>query len=69
MNFVGTCHTEYDTQRMILDVSDATVIRYPAAQVDEEDAGDSTVEVQDDDDNLTMTMMMWIKIFNGRPWK
>ena len=51
MNFVCTCRTEYDAQRMILDISDATIIRYPAAQVDEEDAGDSTGEIPDDDDN------------------
>ena len=36
---------------MILDISDATIIRYPAAQVDEEDAGDSTREILDDDDD------------------
>ena len=51
MNFVRTCRTEYDAQRMILDISDATIIRYPAAQVDEEDAGDSTREIPDDDDD------------------
>ena len=51
MNFVCTCRTEYDAQRMILDISDATIIRYPAAQVDEEDAGDSTREIPDDDDD------------------
>ena len=42
MNFVGTCCAEYDAQRIILDISNATIIHYPAAQVDEEDAGDST---------------------------
>ena len=31
MNFVCTCCMEYDAQRMILDISDATIIRYPAA--------------------------------------
>ena len=51
INFVCTCHTEYDAQRMILDISDATIICYPAAQVDEEDAGDSTGEILDDDDD------------------
>ena len=51
MNFVGTCRTEYDAQRIILDISDATIIHYPAAQVDEEDAGNSTGEIPDDDDN------------------
>ena len=51
MNFVPTCRTEYDAQRIILDISDATIIRYPAAQVDEEDAGDSTREIPDDDDD------------------
>ena len=53
MNFVCTCHIEYDTQRMILDISDATIICYPVAQVDEEDVGDSTREIPDnvDDDN------------------
>ena len=51
MNFVCTCCTEYDTQRMILDISDATIICYPAAQVDEEDAGDSTREILDDNDD------------------
>ena len=51
MNFVGTCRTEYDTQRIILDISDAMIIHYPAAQVDEEDAGDSTGEIPDNDDN------------------
>ena len=53
MNFVQTCPTEYDTQRMILDISDVMIICYPAAQVDEEDAGDSTREIPDynDDDN------------------
>ena len=51
MNFVCTCCTEYDAQRMILDISDATIIHYPLAQVDEEDAGDSTGEIPDDDDD------------------
>ena len=51
MNFVCTCHMEYDTQRMILDISDATIIHYLAAQVDEEDAGNSTGEIPDDDDD------------------
>ena len=51
MNFICTCRTEYDAQRMILDISDATIIRYPAAQVDEEDAGNSTREIPDEDDD------------------
>ena len=51
MNFVFTCRMEYDAQKMILDISDATIIRYPPAQVDEEDAGDSTREIPDDDDD------------------
>ena len=51
MNFVHTCRMEYDTKRMILDISDVTIIHYPAAQVDEEDAGDSTREILDDDDD------------------
>ena len=51
MNFICTCHTEYDAQRMILDISDVTIICYPVAQVDEEDAGDSTREIPDDDDD------------------
>ena len=51
MNFVRTCHTEYDAKRIILDISDATIIHYPAAQVDEEDVGDSTGENPDEDDN------------------
>ena len=51
MNFVCTCHTEYDAQRMILDISDVTIIRYSVAQVDEEDAGNSTGEILDDDND------------------
>ena len=51
MNFICTCHTEYDTQKMILDISDAMIIRHLPAQVDEEDAGDSTGEIPDDDDD------------------
>ena len=51
MNFVCTCCTENDAQRMILDISNATIIHYLAAQVDEEDAGDSTGEIPDDDDD------------------
>ena len=51
MNFICTCRTEYDAQRMILDISDVTIIHYPAAQVDDEDAGDSTGEIPDDDDD------------------
>ena len=51
MNFVHTCRMEYNTQRMILDISDATIIHYPAAQVDKEDAGDSTREIPDNDDD------------------
>ena len=42
---------EYNTQRIILDISDATIIHYLAAQVDEEDAGNSTREIPDDDDH------------------
>ena len=51
MNFVCTCRTEYDTQRMILDISNAMIIHYLVAQVDEEDAGNSTGEIPDDDDD------------------
>ena len=51
MNFVCTCRTEYDAQKMILDISDVTIIHYPPAQVDEEDAGDSTREIPDDDND------------------
>ena len=51
MNFVCTCRTEYDAQRMILDISNATIIHYLVAQVDEEDVGDSTREIPDDDDD------------------
>ena len=51
MNFVHTCRMEYDTQRIILDISNVTIIHYPAAQVDEEDAGESTGEILDDDDD------------------
>ena len=51
MNFIRTCHMEYNTQRMILDISDVTIIHYLAAQVDEEDAGNSTGEILDDDDD------------------
>ena len=51
MNFVSTCRTKYDAQRIILDISDVTIIHYPAAQVDEENAGDSTREIPDDDDD------------------
>ena len=52
MNFICTCHTEYDAQRMILDISDVMIIHYPAAQVDEEDVGDSTREIPDDNDDV-----------------
>ena len=51
MNFVCTCRTEYDAQRMILDISDVKIIHYLAAQVDEEDVGNSTREIPDDDDD------------------
>ena len=51
MNFVCTCRTEYDAQRMILDISNVTIIHYSAAQVDEEDAGNSTREIPDNDDD------------------
>ena len=51
MNFVGTCHVEYDTQRMILDISDAMIIHYPAAQVDKVGVDDSTREIPDNDDD------------------
>ena len=51
MNFICTCRTEYNTQRMILDISDAMIIHYLAAQVVEEDAGDSTGEILDDNDD------------------
>ena len=51
MNFVCTCRTEHDAQRMIRDISDATINCYPVAQVDEEDAGNSTREILDNDDD------------------
>ena len=51
MNLICTCHMEYDAQRMILDISDAMIIRYLVAQVDEEDVGDSTGEIPDDNDD------------------
>ena len=68
MNFICTCCTEYNAQRMILVISDATIIRYPVAQVDEEDAGNSTGEIPDDDDDDTATMM-WMRIFSKWPQK
>ena len=37
---------------MILDISNVMIIRYPAAQVDEEDAGDSTGEIPWMDDDV-----------------
>ena len=42
---------EYDAQRIILDISDEMIIHYPAAQVDEEDADNSSGEIPDDDDD------------------
>ena len=51
MNFVCTCRMEYNTQRMILDISNVMIICYLPAQVDEEDAGDSTGEIPDDDND------------------
>ena len=51
MNFICTCCTEYNAQRMILDISDVTIIRYLVAQADEEDAGNSTGEIPDDDND------------------
>ena len=36
---------------MILDISDVMIIHYPVAQVDEEDAGDSTREILDDNND------------------
>ena len=51
MNFVGTCHVEYNAQRIILDISDVMIIHYPAAQVDEEDVGNFTGEIPDDDND------------------
>ena len=54
MNFICTCRSKYDAQRMILDISDVMIICYPVAQVDEEDVGDSTGEIPDnnnDDDD------------------
>ena len=51
MNFIGTCCTEYDAQKIILDISDAMVIHYPAAQMDEDDVDNSTGEIPDDNDN------------------
>ena len=51
MNFVSTCHAEYDAQRIILDISDEMIIHYLAAQMDEEDVGDSTGEILDNDND------------------
>ena len=68
MNFVHTCRTEYDAQRMILDISDVMIIHYPAAQVDKEDAGDSTRENRTTMMMMIMTMM-WMRIFSKQPQK
>ena len=41
MTLVATCHKEFDTRRMVLDISDKTIIRYLALKVDD-DEGEMT---------------------------
>ena len=46
MTLVATCHTEYDTKQMVLDLSDESIIKYPPLKVDDEGA--------DGNDNASM---------------
>ena len=52
MTFVSTSHREFDSGRLILDISDGVAIRYPALKVDNEDNGNESTSdaVEDDDD-------------------
>ena len=51
MTLVSTNHREFDSQRLVVDISDAMTIWYPALNVDEDSGGDSTVVGHDIDDN------------------
>ena len=53
MTLVSTNCREFDSQRLVVDISDATAIWYPALKVDEDSGSDSTVvdDNNDDDDD------------------
>ena len=51
MTLVSTNHREFDPQRLVVDISDAKTIQYPALNVDEDSGSDSTVVGHDDDDD------------------
>ena len=51
MTFVSTSHREFDSSRLLLDVSDSAAIRYPASKVDDDDdTNNSTGDAVEDDD-------------------
>ena len=52
MTLVSTNHREFNSQRLIVDISDAMTIRYPVLKVNEDSGSDSmAVDDDDDDDN------------------
>ena len=53
MSFVSTSHREFDSGRLMLDISDGAAIRYPASKVDDEDddSDKSTGDAAEDDDD------------------
>ena len=52
MTFISTSHREFDSGRLVLDISDGMAIQYLASKVDSEDDGDeSTGDVAEDDDD------------------
>ena len=54
MTFISTNRREFDTHRLVIDISDGTAIWYPALKVDKKDSdGDESMgdAVEDDDDD------------------
>ena len=61
MTFISTSCREFDSGRLVLDITDGAAIRYPASKVDDDDNGDESTgdavednndEDDSDDDNL-----------------
>ena len=52
MTFISISHREFDSGRLVLDISDRVAIWYPASKVDDnEDGNKSTGDVVEDDDD------------------
>ena len=72
MTSVSTNCREFDSSRLVIDISDGTAIRYPALKVDNED-GEGDESMGDVAKTTMMTMIprmrtTWMKTCKERQW-